>query len=180
MSELPSSGELLSCRTRRNQAFPLTNNFKLAASTIAAIYKDRWQIELFFKAIKQNLKVKTFLVTSEKAVNSQLWTAQTALLLLKFLQLKSGFGWSLSNLVSLLRMNLLTYKKSMGLDRQTISDRNLGAARTVAALSNLTTTWTAPISGGRFFKFVIPLERPKSIQSFSGKIYAFLFYFGQQ
>ena len=88
----------------------LTNNFKLAASTIAAIYKDRWQIELFFKAIKQNLKVKTFLGTSENAVKSQLWTALTALLLLKFLQLKSSFGWSLSNLVSLLRMNLLTYR----------------------------------------------------------------------
>lgn len=88
----------------------LTNNFKLAASTIAAIYKDRWQIELFFKAIKQNLKVKTFLGTSENAVKSQLWTALTALLLLKFLQLKSCFGWSLSNLVSLLRMNLLTYR----------------------------------------------------------------------
>ena len=88
----------------------LTNNFKLAASTIAAIYKDRWQIELFFKAIKQNLKVKTFLGTNENAVKSQLWTALTAMLLLKFLQLKSSFGWSLSNLIALLRMNLLTYR----------------------------------------------------------------------
>jgi hypothetical protein len=88
----------------------LTNNFQLAASTIASIYKGRWQIELFFKAIKQNLKVKTFLGTSENAVKSQLWTALTALLLLKFLKLKSSFGWSLSNLVSLLRMNLLTYR----------------------------------------------------------------------
>ena len=88
----------------------LTNNFILAASCIAAIYKDRWQIELFFKAIKQNLKVKTFLGTSENAVKSQLWTALTAMLLLKFLQLKSSFGWSLSNLIALLRMNLLTYR----------------------------------------------------------------------
>lgn len=88
----------------------LTNNFKLAASTIAAIYKDRWQIELFFKAIKQNLKVKTFLGTNENAVKSQLWTALLASLLLKFLQLKSSFGWSLSNLAALLRMNLLTYR----------------------------------------------------------------------
>lgn len=88
----------------------LTNNFKLAASTIAAIYKDRWQIELFFKAIKQNLKVKTFLGTSENAVKSQLWTALLVILLLKYLQLKSRFNWSLSNLAALLRINLLTYR----------------------------------------------------------------------
>jgi IS4 transposase len=88
----------------------MTNNFKLAASTIAAIYKDRWQIELFFKAIKQNLKVKTFLGTNENAVKSQLWTALLTSLLLKFLQLKSSFGWSLSSLATLLRMNLLTYR----------------------------------------------------------------------
>jgi hypothetical protein len=88
----------------------LTNNFKLDAETIAAIYKDRWQIELFFKAIKQNLKVKTFLGTSENAVKSQLWTALLAMLLLKFMQLKSSFGWSLSNLAALLRINLLTYR----------------------------------------------------------------------
>jgi len=88
----------------------LTNNFKLAASTIAAIYKERWQIELFFKAIKQNLKVKTFLGTNENAVKSQLWTALTTMLLMKYLQLKSKLGWSLSNLVALLRINLLTYR----------------------------------------------------------------------
>ena len=88
----------------------LSNNFKLAAATIAAIYKDRWQIELFFKAIKQNLKVKSFLGTSENAVKSQLWTALIAMLLLKYLQLKSTLGWSLSNLVALLRINLLTYR----------------------------------------------------------------------
>ena len=88
----------------------LTNNFKLATSTIAAIYKDRWQIELLFKAIKQNLKVKTFLGTSENAVKSQLWTALLVMLLLKFLQLKSRFKWSLSNLAALLRINLLTYR----------------------------------------------------------------------
>ena len=88
----------------------LTNIMHLAASTIAAIYKDRWQIELFFKALKQSLKVKTFVGTSENAVKIQLWTALIAMLLLKFLQLKSTFGWSLSNLAALLRMNLLTYR----------------------------------------------------------------------
>ena len=53
----------------------LTNHEKLAAHTIGQIYRDRWQIELFFKALKQNLKVKTFLGTSENALAVQLWTA---------------------------------------------------------------------------------------------------------
>jgi hypothetical protein len=88
----------------------LTNNFNLAASTIAAIYKDRWQIELFFKALKQNLKIKTFLGTSPNAVKTQIWTALIAILMLKYLQLKSKFGWSLSNLAAMVRMNLLTYR----------------------------------------------------------------------
>jgi len=88
----------------------LTNIFHLAASTIGAIYKDRWQIELFFKALKQNLKVKSFLGTSENAVKSQLWTALIAILILKYLQLRSKIAWSLSNLAALIRMNLLTYQ----------------------------------------------------------------------
>lgn len=88
----------------------LTNVFHLAASTIGAIYKDRWQIELFFKALKQNLKIKTFVGTSENAVNVQIWTALIAMLLLKFLLLKSTWAWSLSNLAAMLRFNLLTYR----------------------------------------------------------------------
>lgn len=88
----------------------LTNIFHLAASTIAAIYKDRWQIELFFKALKQNLKIKTFVETSENAVNVQIWTALIAMLLLKYLLLKSTWRWSLSNLAAMLRFNLLTYR----------------------------------------------------------------------
>jgi hypothetical protein len=88
----------------------LTNIFHLAASTIGAIYKDRWQIELFFKALKQNLKIKTFVGTSENAVNVQIWTALIAMLLLKFLLLKSTWSWSLSNLAALLRFNLLSYR----------------------------------------------------------------------
>jgi len=67
----------------------LTNNMKLAASTIAAIYKSRWQIELFFRALKQNLKIKTFVGTSPNAVRIQIWTALIAILLLKFLQMRS-------------------------------------------------------------------------------------------
>jgi hypothetical protein len=88
----------------------LTNIHHLAARTVAAIYKDRWQIEIFFKALKQTLKVKAFVGTRENAVQTQIWTALIAMLLLKFLQLKSQFGWSLSNLAALLRMSLLTYR----------------------------------------------------------------------
>lgn len=88
----------------------LTNNLKLAASTIAAIYKERWAIESFFRALKQNLKIKTFVGTSPNAVKIQIWTALISMLLLKYLQIKSRFGWSLSNLAALLRMNLFTYR----------------------------------------------------------------------
>jgi Domain of unknown function (DUF4372)/Transposase DDE domain len=88
----------------------LTNNFKLASSTIAAIYKDRWAVELFFKALKQNLKIKTFVGTSANAVKTQVWTALITMLMLRFMQLKSQWGWSLSNLVALLRMNLFTHR----------------------------------------------------------------------
>jgi hypothetical protein len=88
----------------------LTNHLDWGASTIAAIYKDRWQIELFFKAIKQNLKIKTFVGTSVNALLIQIWTALIALLILKYLQMRASFGWSLSNLVALLRMNLFVYR----------------------------------------------------------------------
>ena len=91
----------------------LTNNMKLAASTIAAIYKERWQIELFFKALKQSLKIKTFVGTSENAVQTQIWTALIAMLLVKYLKLRSTFGWSLSNLVALLRQQLFVYRDLM-------------------------------------------------------------------
>jgi hypothetical protein len=88
----------------------LTNHLTLGASTVARIYRDRWQIELFFKALKQNLRVKTFVGTSANALHIQIWTALIALLVLKYLQLKARFGWSLSNLVALLRMNLFVYR----------------------------------------------------------------------
>ncbi len=88
----------------------LTNRFDLSARTIAEIYRQRWQIELFFKAIKQNLKIKTFVGTSANAVRIQIWTALIAMLMLKLLQFKSRAGWALSNLVALLRWNLFTHK----------------------------------------------------------------------
>ena len=88
----------------------LTNHLDFGATTVAAIYKDRWQIEIFFKALKQNLKVKTFVGTSENALYIQIWTALIAMLLIKFLQFKSKLCWSLSNLVAFLRWNLFTYR----------------------------------------------------------------------
>ena len=91
----------------------ITNHHGLGASTIAAVYKDRWQIELFFKALKQNLKIKTFVGTSANAVKTQIWTALISMLLLRYLQLSSRFGWSLANLVALLRMNLFTHRDLM-------------------------------------------------------------------
>ena len=88
----------------------LTNHMEFSAGTISAIYKERWQIELFFKAIKQNLKIKTFVGTSENAVKIQIWTALLCMLVLKILQMRSRFSWSLSNLSAMLRFNLLTYR----------------------------------------------------------------------
>jgi len=88
----------------------VTNNLKLAARTIARIYRERWKIELFFKALKQGLKVKTFVGTSENAVQIQIWTALIAILVLKYLQMKSTFNWSLSTLIALLRQQLSVYR----------------------------------------------------------------------
>jgi hypothetical protein len=88
----------------------LTNVLEFGSTTIAAIYRERWQIELFFKALKQNLTVKTFVGTSENALRIQIWTALIAMLLLKWLHHLSKANWSLSNLASLLRLNLFTYR----------------------------------------------------------------------
>jgi hypothetical protein len=88
----------------------VTNHLELAAATVAAIYKERWQVELFFRALKQSLRVKTFVGTSSNALKTQLWTALIAMLLVKYLQLRSTFGWSLSNLVALLRQQLFVYR----------------------------------------------------------------------
>lgn len=88
----------------------LTNHLDFGATTIAAIYKDRWQIEVFFKTIKQNLKIKTFVGTTPNALMIQIWTALIAILVLKYMKYRSMFGWSLSNLVAMLRYNLFAYR----------------------------------------------------------------------
>lgn len=85
----------------------LTNNFRLAASTIAAIYKARWQIEAFFKFIKQNLKVKTFLGTSKNAVLTQLWVAMCYFLLLAYIKFQTKYRFSLYYLHRMIRETLL-------------------------------------------------------------------------
>jgi hypothetical protein len=97
-------------KEQNRQIILLTNHLEFGATTISQIYKDRWQIELFFKALKQNLKVKTFVGTSENALYIQIWTALIAMLLVKYLKFKSRFNWSLSNLVAFLRWNLFTYR----------------------------------------------------------------------
>ena len=88
----------------------LTNHLTFGPTTIAAIYKDRWQIEIFFKTLKQNLRIKTFVGTSPNALMIQIWTALIAILILKYLKFRSTFGWSLSNLVAMLRYNLFAYR----------------------------------------------------------------------
>jgi len=88
----------------------LTNHLAFGATTIADIYKDRWEIELFFKALKQNLKIKTFVGTSENALRIQIWTALIALLLLRWLSHLSHASWSFSNMAAMLRLNLFTYR----------------------------------------------------------------------
>ena len=81
----------------------LTNNFKLAATTIAQIYKSRWQIELFFKWIKQNLRIKSFLGTSKNAVLTQIWVAMCYYLLLTYIKYQTKYSFSLLQLSRVIR-----------------------------------------------------------------------------
>ena len=108
----------------------LTNSRKLKASEVAAIYKERWQIELFFKWIKQNLKVKTFLGTSENAVLTQLWIVMCLFLLLAFLKFKARLGVTLSEILRLLQLNLFDRRQVSELfkppdKRQTVNSPQL-------------------------------------------------------
>ena len=84
----------------------VTNAFHLAAKTVADIYRDRWKIELFFKWIKQNLKIRAFLGTSKNAVLTQVWIALCAYLLLAFIKFANQVGISLSRMLQLLQLNL--------------------------------------------------------------------------
>ncbi|MGA9752308.1 MAG: IS4 family transposase [Acidobacteriota bacterium] len=97
-------------RENEREIVLLTNHLDFGPTTIAEIYRERWQIELFFKALKQNLKVRSFVGTSENALRIQIWTALISMLLLKWLHHLSKAGWSLSNLATMLRLNLFTYR----------------------------------------------------------------------
>jgi hypothetical protein len=88
----------------------LTNHLRFGATTIGRIYRDRWEIELFFKVQKQHLKIKTFVGTSPNALRTQIWTALIAVLLLKYLQFRSKYNLPLCRLVALLRLNLFSYR----------------------------------------------------------------------
>ena len=84
----------------------ITNNFKWSAKTIGDLYRCRWEIEIFFRDIKQLLHIKTFIGTSKNAVMIQIWTALITILLLKVMKATAKFGWHLSNLVAFIRLNL--------------------------------------------------------------------------
>jgi IS4 transposase len=84
----------------------LTNNRSWTATTVSQIYKERWQIESFFKLIKQNLRIKSFVGTSENAVQIQIWTAMITILLLAYLKTKAKYQWHMSNLITFIRLNL--------------------------------------------------------------------------
>ena len=91
--------------TGRRYVF-LTNHFQLAAKTIADIYKERWQIEIFFRFIKQNLKIKAFIGNSENAVLTQVYTALIVYLLLCYLKFLCNLSISLQNCIRILQLNL--------------------------------------------------------------------------
>ena len=85
----------------------ITNNLTFAADTVGRLYRQRWQIEIFFRDLKQNFHIKSFVGTTPNAVLIQIWTALLSILVIKFMQLMSRFSWGMSNLLSLFRVNLL-------------------------------------------------------------------------
>ena len=95
----------------------LTNNFKLSARTIADIYKARWQVELFFKWVKQNLKIKSFIGTSKNAVLTQIWIALCIYLLIAYIKFQSRLGKSMQQILRLLQLNLFEKRELMALLR---------------------------------------------------------------
>ena len=102
--------------TGRHYVF-LTNHFSLSAKTIADIYKQRWQIELFFKWIKQNLKIKTFMGTSKNAVLTQIWIAMCVYLMLAYIRFQSKLEKSMQQILRILQLNLFEKRDLMALLR---------------------------------------------------------------
>jgi hypothetical protein len=84
----------------------ITNQLSWTANTISELYKSRWQVEIFFREVKQLLNIKSFIGTSENAVLIQIWSALITILVLKFLKNLAKYDWRLSNLVAFIRLNL--------------------------------------------------------------------------
>jgi hypothetical protein len=95
----------LDLETRKRFQF-LTNNFALPALTIAQIYKSRWQVELFFKWIKQHLRIKAFYGTSENAVKTQIWIAVSVYVLVAIVRKRLGLDLSLYQILQILSLTL--------------------------------------------------------------------------
>ena len=88
----------------------LTNSKELSATEVAELYRQRWQIELSFKRIKQNLVIKNFVGTTENAVMTQSWIAAIAILLLELMRRRSTYKWTFCKLARYFKLNLMTYK----------------------------------------------------------------------
>jgi Transposase DDE domain/Domain of unknown function (DUF4372) len=95
----------------------ITNNFDLSAQTITEIYKERWQIELFFKWIKQNLKIKAFIGNSKNAIMTQIWVALCTCLILAYLKFSAKLDWSLQKIIRMLQLNLFIRRDLLSLLR---------------------------------------------------------------
>ena len=95
----------------------LTNNFNLSAKTIAAIYKERWQVELFFKWIKQNLKIKAFVGNSKNAIMTQIWIALCTCLMLAYIKFSAKLEWPLQKIIRILQLNLFIRRDLLSLLR---------------------------------------------------------------
>jgi len=112
----------------------LTNNFILSAQTIAEIYKERWQVELFFKWIKQNLKIKSFVGNSKNAILTQIWIALCTYLILAYLKFSAKLGWSLQSMLRILQLNLFMRRDLMALLRGDPPERNAQEIRQLCLL----------------------------------------------
>ena len=95
----------------------LTNNFNLSAKTIAAIYKEHWQVELFFKWIKQNLKIKAFVGNSKNAIMTQIWIALCTCLMLAYIKFSAKLEWCLQKIIRILQLNLFMRRDLLSLLR---------------------------------------------------------------
>jgi len=112
----------------------LTNNFKLTANTIADIYQARWQVELFFKWIKQNLKIESFIGTSKNAVMTQIWIALCVYLLLAYIKFQSKLNKSMQQILRLLQLNLFEKRDLTALLRGDPVRNNQSAINQMALL----------------------------------------------